>query len=108
MAEPRAAGGPAAEPAEAAATAVAGEWPVTAEPAPVAGPAAARPVPVAVRAGAVIPEPRHGSEFRNGAESRNGAGGRTAADRSGGIAVIESMLARTEQLMPGYDEEETW
>jgi hypothetical protein len=87
---------PAAEPAEPAGTAVTGESPVAAEAVLMARPAAARPVPATTRAGAIIPEPR------------NGAGSRNAADRSGAIAVTESMRARAEQPTAGYEEEETW
>ena len=70
-----------------------------AQPAVAAGPAPADAAPaVAVGhapadippAGSVIPEPGNGAQPANG------------------IAVIESMLARTEQLMPGYEDEETW
>jgi hypothetical protein len=57
-----------------------------AEPDPVAAPA---PGQFAVLAGGVIPEPRNGAEM------------------TGGIAVIESMLAEAEARR-GFDEEETW
>jgi hypothetical protein len=66
-----------------------GDGPAAAAP---AGPAR-RPAPaelVLATAGAVIPEPRN------------------AAERRGGIAAIESMLARAELRMPGYEDEETW
>jgi hypothetical protein len=49
--------------------------------------AAARPVPAAARAAAIIPEPRCG------AQSRPGAGSRNAADRSGAVAVTAAILA---------------
>jgi hypothetical protein len=47
------------------------------------------PGPFTVLAGGVIPEPRNGAET------------------TGGIAVIESMLAEAEARR-GFDEEETW
>jgi hypothetical protein len=63
-----------------------GPVPADAPPAGSAGPAPADAAP----AGSVIPEPRNGAEPANG------------------IAVIESMTARAEPLMPGYEDEETW
>ena len=63
-----------------------GPAPADAAPAGSAGPAPADAPP----AGSVIPEPRNGAEPANG------------------IAVIESMTARAEPLMPGYEDEETW
>ena len=54
------------------------------------GPAARAGELVMATAGAVIPEPRN------------------AAERPDGIAAIESMLARTQLPMPGYEDEETW
>jgi hypothetical protein len=85
---PPAAAGPAlAEPARAG-TLVADEPAADAPAEPARRPAPAELV--MATAGAVIPEPRN------------------AAERPDGIAAIESMLARTELTMPGYDDEETW